>query len=127
MALLTKTGIKKIYRRILENGGMTPELEQDIQRLQDDFDERENYLSSYGDVLDGEDMDEYSFTAKTVTEEGDEYKVKYDEMRQRYLDRFFGGVDPKEVDEIKDEQKEDVKEDGEEKEIEDLFKIKEDN
>lgn len=124
MAILTKTGINKIYRRIMETGGMTEEMERDIERLQADYDEREGILRKYGEVYDGEDKDEYDFTAKSVLENGDEYKVKYDEMRQKYLDRFFGGLDPK-VEEIKEQHVEDVKEDGEEKEIEDLFKMKE--
>lgn len=41
MAILTKRGMDKILRRIMETGGLTEDMEKDIDRLRSDFDERE--------------------------------------------------------------------------------------
>lgn len=126
MALLTKTGVNKILRRIMETGGLTDAMENDIKRLKDDFDEREGILKAYGETYDGEDKDEYDFKGKEQSQisTDEDYKGKYEEMKQKYLDRFFGGVG-NEVEEIKEETKEDVKRDGTEQTFEDLFEKRE--
>lgn len=126
MALLTKSGANKILRRIMETGGLTEDMEQDIKRLQNDFDEREGMLRNYGEVYDGEDMDEYEYKPReqAVIEETEDFKSKYEEMRQKYLDRFFGGT-VNEVEEIKEEQTEDVERDGTEQTYEALFEERE--
>lgn len=108
----------------METGGLTPEMEEDISKLQSEFDEREGVLKKFGEVYDGEDKDEYDYKENTQIEPTDNYKIKYEEMRQKYLDRFFGGVEPK-VEEIKEETEEDVKRDGEEQSYEDLFEKRE--
>ena len=123
MAILTKSGMTKILRKIMESGGMTEDMERSVRRLQDDFDEREGILKKYGETYDGEDRDEYEFSGRdtdeiyTLREEeklADDWRAKYEEMKSRYLDRFFG------TDEIEDdfdrtmrETRDDVKRDGE--------------
>lgn len=126
MPLLTKSGVNKILRRILETGGMTEDMENDIQRIQDDFDEREGMLKNYGEVYDGEDKDEYDFVGRETTqlEETEDYKGKYEELHKKYLDRFFGGTST-EVEEVKEEQTEDVKRDETEQTYDDLFEKRE--
>lgn len=123
MAILTKSGMTKILRKIMESGGMTEDMERSVRRLQDDFDEREGILKKYGETYNGEDRDEYDFIGRdtdeiyTLREEeklADDWRAKYEEMKSRYLDRFFG------TDEIEDdfdrtmrETRDDVKRDGE--------------
>ena len=126
MAILTRSGVNKILRRIMETGGLTDDMEKDIKRLQDDFDEREGMLKNYGEVYDGEDMDEYDFVPResTTLEGGEDYKGMYEDMKQKYLDRFFGGVG-NEVEEVKEEQEKDVQRDGEEQTFESLFEKRE--
>lgn len=131
MAILTKTGLNKILRRIMETGGLTPDMEEDIQRLRDDFDEREGILKKYGETYDGEDVDEYEYTGRDTNdiytpkeEEKDakEWRTKYEEMKARYLDRFFGGVDnDKDFEETMNETREDVKRDGEPQTFDELL------
>lgn len=131
MAILTKTGLNKILRRIMETEGLTPDMEEDIQRLRDDFDEREGILKKYGETYDGEDVDEYEYTGRDTNdiytpkeEEKDakEWRAKYEEMKARYLDRFFGGVDnDKDFDETMNETREDVKRDGEPQTFDELL------
>ena len=131
MAILTKTGMNKILRRIMEAGGLTPDMEEDIQRLRDDFDEREGILKKYGKTYDGEDADEYEYTGRDTDdiytpkeEEKDakEWRTKYEEMKARYLDRFFGGVDnDKNFEEIMNDTREDVERDGEPQTFDELL------
>lgn len=116
MAILTSSGMEKILRRIMESGELTDEMESDISRLRDDFTEREGIMGAYGDVYVGEDVDEYEFTARESeanleTRELDDWRGKYEEMRGRYIDRFFGGQE-KEVEDIMQETENDVKRDG---------------
>lgn len=111
MAILTKTGMDKILRRIMETGGLTEDMERDIDRLRSDFDEREGMLRRYGETYDGEDMDEYEWKGRDESQE--DWRGRYEEMRQRYLDRFFGGRDEgEEYQEIMSETEEDVRRDG---------------
>lgn len=131
MAILTKTGMNKILRRIMETGGLTPDMEEDIQRLRDDFDEREGILKKYGETYDGEDMDEYEYTGRDTDEiytpkeeekDAKDWRTKYEEMKARYLDRFFGGVDNnKNFEETMDETREDVERDGEPQTFDELL------
>ena len=64
MAILTKTGIDKILRRIMETGSLTEDMERDIDRIRSDFDEREGMLRRYGETYDGEDKDEYEWRGR---------------------------------------------------------------
>lgn len=130
MAILTKTGMNKILRRIMETGGMTPDMEEDIQRLRDDFDERDGILKKYGETYDGEDMDEYEYTGRDTSEiytpkeeekDAKEWRTKYEEMKARYLDRFFGGVENKDFKETMEETREDVERNGEPQTFDELL------
>jgi hypothetical protein len=125
MALLTKTGMNKILRRIMESGEMTEEMERDISRIQTDFDERTGYLSGFGEVQDGDDIDEYNFAVReTAPPEngGEDWKEKYTDMRKKYMDRFFGNAQTEtETEEIVLEQEEDIKRDGEPQTFDELL------
>lgn len=116
MALLTKRGIDKILDRIWETGGMTADMEEDIKRLRDEYDERKGILDKYGEEYDGEE-DEYEFKERERTEYDDTeskmWRDRYEEMKRRYKERFFG-TDKMESDYegIIDNTEEDVKRDG---------------
>ncbi len=92
MSLLTRNGYMSLLTRIFETGGLTESMEGDLQRLKDDFDEREGILRKRGEVYDGEDKDEYDYM-----ERADDWEARYNEMdgkyhalQQRYTERFFG-------------------------------------
>lgn len=116
MALLTKRGIDKILDRIWETGGMTPDMEEDIKRLRDEYDERKGILDKYGEEYDGEE-DEYEFKERERTvyddTEVEMWRDRYEEMKRRYKERFFG-TDKMEDDykDIIDGTEDDVKRDG---------------
>lgn len=125
MALLTKTGIKKLLNRLWETGGLSADMEADIKRLQDDFDEREGMLRKYGEVYDGEDKEEYEFVEKPS--ETEDWKGKYEEMKSRYVNRFFNGEETRkdgDSDDFKtvmEGEEEDILEDGKTKSFDDLL------
>lgn len=127
MAILTKTGMDKILRRIMETGSLTEDMERDIDRLRSDFDEREGMLRRYGETYDGEDMDEYEWRgrddeSREEAKDYEDWRGRYEEMRQRYLDRFFGGRDEgEEYREIMRETEEDVRRDGEPQTFDELL------
>lgn len=125
MALLTKTGMSKILRKIMEMEDLPEEIEEGVLRLQSDFDERTGYLASYGDIADGEDIDEYEFTVreeKNVEGSEEGWEEKYRAMKQKYIDRFFGTTEVKEeVEEVEEETEEDVKRDGKEQTFDKLL------
>ncbi len=119
MAILTRSGMEKILRRIMESGGMTEDMERDVERLKDDFEEREGILKRYGETYDGEDRDEYVYSERddinvyTPKEEEKDWKQEYDNLKERYMNRFFGTSDVKEeFDDTMEDTKEDVKRDG---------------
>ena len=128
VAFMTKTGMYNLLREIMESGGMTEDMEEAIQRIKDDFDEREGILKKYGTVYDGEDKDEYDWEPSVASEYSgsDKWKDEYERMRKRYLDRFFGGVDAKEeFDEIMEETEDDVIRDGEPQTFDELLERRE--
>lgn len=114
--MLTKSGYSKLLNRIWETGGLTADMEEDLRRLQDDFDEREGMLRKYGEVYDGEDRDEYEYVENKPDDT--DWKGKYEEMRTRYRDRFIygertranGDADDRKT--IMDSQEADIKRDG---------------
>lgn len=111
MALLTKKGSDALLKRIFESGGLTPDMEKDIQRLKDDFDEREGILKKYGEDYES-DLEEYVFKEKAGVDSSsvDEYKAKYEDMKKRYVDRFFNG-NAGEAEKAIEQQKKDVLQD----------------
>lgn len=132
MSILTGAGMNKILRRIMENSELTDELSNDVQRLKDDFDERNSYLSRIGEVYNGDDVDEYEFSPSEATNsysvkevEGIEsnWENKYDELKRQYLDRFFGGVEPEgtNIQTIMDDAVTDVQRDGEPQTFDELL------
>lgn len=92
MALLTRRAMESVLRRVWDTGGLTPDMENDLKRLQDDFDEREGILRKYGEVYDGEDKDEYDWVeTRTAAEaQSTNWEERYSQLKQQYMDRFFG-------------------------------------
>lgn len=97
--MLTRNGTMKILQRIFETGGLTTDMEKDVQKLKDDFDEREGILRKYGEVYDGEDRDEYEWKEREGERSeyingGDkkDWEREYNNLKARYMERFFGSV-----------------------------------
>lgn len=118
--------IYKLLKKIAKTGGATDDMMEDIRRLKDEFDEREGMLKKYGESQDRE--------RKYSDEDVERYIKERDEIRNRYIDRWLNG-DEKAFDverekftngdEIKKEQREDVKRDGKKQTFEELFEERE--
>lgn len=122
--MLTRSYVNRLLKSIIDAGGLTEDMESALEKLRDDFDEREGILKKYGEVKDGEDIDEYEFEVIEQAEHSDttneDFKTKYEELRQKYRDRFWNG-EQKEVVEDTTEIEETETEETEEIKIEDLF------
>ena len=120
--MLTRNAVNRMLKAIIDSGALTEDMESSLEKLRDDFDEREGILKKYGNVQDGEDIDEYEFEAIEQAEHTDtteeDFKAKYEELRQKYRDRFWNG-ESKEVEEETTEVEE--TEEIEDIKIDDLF------
>lgn len=113
--MLTRKGYTGLLQKIWETGGLTPDMEEDVKRLTDDFDEREGMLRKFGEVYDGEDKDEYDYTPHEgdTRRDDNDWEGKYNEMKRRYIERFFGSEDTRaERNETVNDAKEDVQGDA---------------
>lgn len=106
----SRASIDEILRRIFETGGLTEDMERDVDALRSEYDEREGLLKKYGEFRDGEDGNtEYvELTSDELPAESRErpetesldnfgmiheqvdWQARYNELKTRYTDRFFG-------------------------------------
>lgn len=82
--------IEEILKRIIGDRDLTDGMLDDIKKLKDSYDEQQGMANHW--------------------------KAKYDDLRERYIKRFF--TTPEQV---KEDTEEDVKEDGEVKSFDELF------
>lgn len=93
----TRQAYEELLARLMASGELTPDMEEDFRRLKDELDEREGILARYGETYDGENK-EYDWKPReeeiidTPKENIIDWKARYDEMKQRYIDRFMGRV-----------------------------------
>lgn len=93
--MLTRKGVDGLLRRIMETGGMTEDMEKDVERLRAEFDEREGILKKYGEEWDGE-SEEFDWKEKPIEDYSGPYKEleeKYRSLVGRYNNKFFAGGD----------------------------------
>jgi hypothetical protein len=117
--LKTKKGFEELLKRVMASTDLTEELEADMTALREFFNETDAVLRKYGQVYEGEDIDDYEYKENEVVPEISDYEAKYKELKQQYIDRFFGGTTPAE---ILENETEDIDEDTANKTINDLFK-----
>lgn len=117
--MLTKTGITELLKSVMSNGEITPENETLMSSIMKDFEEKEQVLKKYGSFPDDETLTDFEFKENEVQDNGDEWKKKYAELREQYVNRFFNGEGSKE--DIISDHKEDMKNEEEEKTIVELF------
>ena len=97
MALLTRAGMEDVIKRIFETGEPTADMAAAMQRLRDDFDEREGILRRYGESYNGENK-EYDFVEsqelQQVRANEQRYRSRYEDLSRDYYNRFFNGGGP---------------------------------
>lgn len=135
---MTKEEHENLLREIAETGGDTANMLELMQKLRDDFDEREGMLRKYDEERDKERPEGAEEEGEHIREESEEDNVEdngerrnplpedmvpradYEDLRRKYIERFFSSPE-----EAKEDQEEDVKRDGEEQSFESLFKERE--
>lgn len=121
--MLSREEVYDLMRRIAETGGLTPEMERDLEKVKDEFDEREGELERYRERYNGEDSSPKEKDKDDRVERSEYEKLKddYENLRTRYRERFWGRVS----EDVIEDTEEDVKRDGEVQTYEDLFERKE--
>lgn len=135
---ITKEEHENLLREIAETGGDTANMLELMQKLRDDFDEREGELRRYAEERDKKPPEGARKKDEEIRKESEEdnredggerrdplprdmvSRAEYDELKRKYIDRFFSTPD-----EVKKETEKDVKRDGENQTFEELFKRKE--
>lgn len=121
--MLSREEVYDLMRKIADTGGLTEDMEKDLERLKAEFDERDGELRRYRERYDGEKAspDERREDERVERSEYEKLKADYDGLRTRYLDRFWGKV----KDDVMEETEEDVKRDGTVQTYDELFERKE--
>ena len=126
--MVTRNAYMSMLDDIWEKIGMDEKMETVVEKLKNDFDEKEKIIGKYGTIINDDGVEDYEFiennyeSVKNKAENDvEDYKSKYEELKEKYKKRFFGKVD-----EIKEEQEEDIKRDGTKQTFEELFEERED-
>lgn len=135
---MTKDEHENLLKEIASTGGDTDNMLKLLQRLRDDFDEREGMLRRDGESTDKERPSKEKERERIREESREDNREDkglrrapledmvprrdYDELKRKYIERFFSGAD-----EAMEDQKEDVRKDDKVKNItfDDLFKERE--
>lgn len=91
----TKKVLYGIMGRIMELGGMNPDIEAEITALRDDVEERDNLLKAVYEPWDDEAEDVVLTAIETPAQRTDreynELEGKYNDLVARYKSSFFSG------------------------------------
>lgn len=135
---LTKKEHEDLLREIAETGGDTANMLELMQKLRNDFDEREGELRRYREERDkkppeGAEKEDERIRRESREDDKEDRgerrdplskdvvsRAEYDELKRKYIDRFFSIPE-----EVKRDTEKDVKRDGEKQTFEELFKRKE--
>ena len=84
--------INKILADIMTSAGISAEIEEKLGIVRDELNEREDIIK--GTCQGWNDEGEDSFTVTPNQAQSDEYKSKYETLKQQYIDRFFNPPEP---------------------------------
>lgn len=135
--MYSKEEHENLLKEIAATGGDTDSMLELLQKLRDDFDEREGELRRYNEAADKSKPDTENAEEKIVDESKEDNvddkglrrdpirddvvsRSEYDELKRKYIERFFS--DPEQA---KRDQEEDIKDDGKDLSFDNLFKKKE--
>lgn len=128
---------ENLLKEIANSGGDTPAMMELLQKLRDDYDEREGMLKRYGEERDKKAPEGSEEEREKIRKESEEDDVEdkgerriayedyvpreeYETLRKKYIERFFTTPDR-----AKRDQRENVMEDGKKRSFEQLFKDRE--
>lgn len=128
---------ENLLKEIANSGGDTPAMMELLQKLRDDYDEREGMLKRYGEERDKKAPEGSEEEREKIRKESEEDNVEdrgerriayedyvpreeYETLRKKYIERFFTTPDR-----AKRDQRENVMDDGKKRSFEQLFKDRE--
>lgn len=116
-----------ILQTMFEKVGMSEDVEPFIDELRTNISERDKHLSGFSETWD-DSADDVKFVPKEAGNPTDDWESKYNELKSRYINRFFNGdesasnaEEKTSLDDVKREQNADIHKDGEVPSIEELF------
>lgn len=116
-----------ILQTMFEKVGMSEDVEPFIDELRTNISERDKHLSGFSETWD-DSTDDVKFVPKEAGNPTDDWESKYNELKSRYINRFFNGDESASnvsektgLDDVKREQNADIHKDGEVPSIEELF------
>lgn len=108
--MLDRESYENLLREIAETGGPTDTMMELLQKLRDDFDEREGQLRAQGETKDKEPPATPAAEEKIRQESQEDNQEdgglrrdpikgyvrqeEYDDLKRRYIQRFFEGREP---------------------------------
>ena len=117
--MLNKEDFQKLLKDIASTGGASENMLELLKNLQDDFDERAGELERYVERADEKPPEGF----KTWQEAMKKIEGERDDIKQRYIDRFFeGGKAPEKHAEPDGDEAEAEDENTKSKSYDDLFK-----
>lgn len=125
----TRKALYDVMGRIMELGGMNPEIEAEMTALRDDVEERDNLLKAAYEPWD-EEAEDVTLTAietpaQRTDREYSELEGKYNDLVARYKSSFFsGGMTHSEdaIEDIAEGVTAEIKEDEKPLRVADIFK-----
>lgn len=125
----TRKALYDVMGRIMELGGMNPDIEAEITALRDDVEERDNLLKAVYEPWD-EEADDVTLTAietpaQRTDREYNELEGRYNDLVARYKSSFFsGGMTHSEdtIEDIAEGVTEEIREDDKPLRVADIFK-----
>lgn len=114
----TRKSVNKILADILEKTEMNPEIEALVSQVRDEISARDTALQTACEPWDNDAEEDFEPVFKNNG--GEDYKGKYETLKQQYIDRFFNG-DPSKAPEPNPEPEPSILE-PEPKQISELFK-----
>lgn len=119
--MLTLKSVNRLLEDIVRDIDLDEAVLDKVKRLKNDFEERESYLSKVGKTIDDDNIEDYEYM---LNERGEDWETRYNDLRERYIRRFFDGESKAEIEknDIEDMEKK-LEDDEEENElsVEDLY------
>ena len=119
--MLTLKSINRLLEEIITESDMNENVINKIERIKNDISDRDRFLSQVGNVIDDDTVEDYEYK---LNDTNSDWESKYNELRERYIRRFFDGESKAEIEknDIEDMEKK-LEDDEEENElsVEDLY------
>lgn len=80
-----------LLQKVFEDSDMNADLEPIISELKNGLTDRDTHLTALGEYTDAENGTDVSFSARETNPPGMEWQEKYNELKGRYVERFFNG------------------------------------